>query len=166
MALAVFLVGSIGVVHPRILNWWAAILSRYTRQPYRELQVRWITLAGIWLSYLAMWLVLGIAVALFVGGVMAIPAGAFPRVAGGYVAAWVASMIAVIAPAGMGVRDGIFGLLLRRMMPVGAAFTIALAVRLWITVIGAGLGGVAQTMPSGQAPGGQQETTGGGPSRT
>jgi glycosyltransferase 2 family protein len=153
IALAAFLVGSIFVVHPRILNWWAAILSRYTRQPYRELQVRWITLAGIWLSYLAMWLVLGLAVAFFVRGVMAIPAGQFPSVASGYVAAWVASMMAVIAPAGMGVRDGIFGLLLRRVMPVGAALTIALAVRLWLTVIELAWLGVAQMSPSGPAPG-------------
>lgn len=83
IALGAFLVGSIFIVHPRILNWWAAILARYAKQPYRELQVRWITLAAIWLSYLALWLVLGLAVAFFVRGVMAIPSDQFPRVAGG-----------------------------------------------------------------------------------
>ena len=154
IALAAFLAGSIFVVHPRILNWWAAILARYAKQPYRELEIRWITLAGIWLSYLALWLVLGLAVAFFVRGVMVIPGSEFPRVAGGYVASWVGSMLAVIAPAGMGIRDGIFGLLLRRIMPVGAAFTVALAVRLWLTVLELAWLGVAHWAPRGPRGGG------------
>ncbi len=152
IALIAFLCGSIFVVHPRILNWWASILSRNTRQEYRPLEVRWITLAGIWVSYLLLWLVLGLAVAFFVRGVMAIPAAWFPAVGGGYVASWVGSMLAIVAPAGMGVRDAIFGLLLRRMMPVGAAFTVALAVRLWLIVLELGWLGVAQVTPSAPRP--------------
>jgi hypothetical protein len=153
IALAAFMAASIFVVHPRILNWWGAILARHAKQPYRELQIRWITLAGIWLSYLALWLVSGLAVAFFVRGVMAIATDQFPGVAGGYVASWVASMLAVVAPAGMGVRDGVYGLLLRRMMPVGAAFTVALAVRLWLTLLELAWLGVAQMTPSAPRPG-------------
>ena len=48
----------------------------------------------------------------------------------------------------MGVRDGVFGLLLSQMMPVGTAFTVALAVRLWITVVELAWLALAQAMPS------------------
>jgi hypothetical protein len=41
----------------------------------------------------------------------------------------------MIAPAGMGVREGVLGLLLRRVLPVGAAFTLAVAIRLWLTLV-------------------------------
>ena len=153
IALAVFLCASIFIVHPRILNWWAAILARYAKQPYRELNIRWITLAGIWLSYLALWALLGLAVAFFVRGVMAVPASQFPRLAGNYIASWVGSMLAVVAPAGMGIRDGIFGLLLRGVMPVGAAFTLALAVRLWLILLELAWLGVAQMAPGGPRTG-------------
>lgn len=149
IVLVVFLIGSIGVVHPRILNWWAAILSRYAKQPYRELEIRWIVIAGIWLSYVAMWLLLGLGLAFFVRGVMVIPFSAFPGLAGNYAASWVASMLAVVAPAGMGIRDGVFGLLLSSTMPLGAALTVALAVRLWVTLLELAWFGVAQVAPSG-----------------
>jgi hypothetical protein len=152
IALIAFLAASVFIVHPRILNWWAPILSRYAKQPYRELEIRWITLAAIWLSYLALWLVLGLAVAFFVRGVMAIPLDQFLLLAGNYVASWVASMLAVVAPAGMGIRDGVFGLLLRRSMPVGAAFTVALAVRLWLTLLELAFLGLAQMTPSAPRP--------------
>jgi hypothetical protein len=149
IVLVVFLIASIGVVHPRILNWWAAILARYARQPYRELQVGWLTLAGIWVSYLLTWLLLGLGLAFFVRAIMVIPFADFPRLAGDYAASWIASMLAVVAPAGMGIRDGVFGLLLNRTMPLGTAFAVALAVRLWLIVLELAWVGVAQAMPAG-----------------
>lgn len=148
IALAAFLFGSTFVLHPRILNWWAPILARYAKQPYRELQIRWLTMAGIWLSYLVLWIILGLSVAFFVRGVIAVSGDHVPRVAGNYVASWVGSMLALVAPAGMGIRDGIFGLLLRGLMPVGTAFTVALAVRLWLTLLEVACLGIAQMTPA------------------
>jgi hypothetical protein len=147
IVLAVFLIASIGVVHPRILNWWAAILARYAKQPYQELRVGWPILAGIWLSYVVLWFVLGLSLAFFVRGVMLIPLEQFPRLAGDYAASWVASILAVVAPAGMGIRDGVFGLLISRMMPLATALTVALAVRLWLTLLELVWVGIARTQP-------------------
>jgi hypothetical protein len=94
-------------------------------------------------------LLLGLGLAFFVRAIMVIPFGDFPRLAGDYAASWVASMLAVVAPAGMGIRDGVFGLLLSRMMPLGTAFAVALAVRLWIVLLDLAWVGVAQAMPAG-----------------
>jgi hypothetical protein len=78
---------------------------------------------------------------------MLIPFEQFPTLAGDYAASWVASMLAVVAPAGMGVRDGVFGLLLSRMMPLPTALTVALAVRLWLTLLELAWVAVARTQP-------------------
>ena len=76
----------------------------------------------------------GLGVALFVRAVLAIPLDWLPRLASNYALAWFVGMISVIAPAGMGVRDGTFGLLTSELMPIGTAMTVAVGVRLWLTV--------------------------------
>jgi uncharacterized membrane protein YbhN (UPF0104 family) len=95
------------------------------------------------------WLLLGLGLAFSVKAVMVIPFSEFPRLAAAYAASWVTSMLAVVAPAGMGIRDGVFGLLLNHTMPLGTAFTVALAVRLWMTLLELAWVGVAQAMPIG-----------------
>jgi glycosyltransferase 2 family protein len=156
LALLLFLFASLFILHPRILSWWAARLSRRANQPSRELRIHWSTLAAIGFSYLLVWVLLGLGLACFVAGVMNFPPQDFLRFAGNYVSSWIASIFAVMAPAGIGVRDGIFGLLLSGMMPLGAAFTVALAVRLWITVLELVWLMVALALPSGR-PAPQEE---------
>lgn len=153
------LAASIAVVHPRILNWWVGMLARYAKRPYRELRIGWGALASIWTVYMAMWILTGFGVAFFVRGVIVIPIEDFPRVAGDYLASWAASLLTVIAPAGMGIREGILGLRLRRLMPVGTAFTMAVAIRLWLTLLELLMLVAAQRMPSGSAAAPEQGAT-------
>ena len=42
--------------------------------------------------------------------------------------------LVMIAPAGMEIRDGMFGLLLEGLLPIGAAMALAVGVRLWLTL--------------------------------
>ena len=121
-------------VHPRVLNLWAGFLSRKLKQPYTELKIRWAAMAGIWAVYLLTWVVLGLGVGLFVRAVLAIPLDWLPRLASHYALGWFVGMISIIAPAGMGVRDGTFGLLTSNLMPIGTAMTVAVGVRLWLTL--------------------------------
>ncbi len=121
-------------VHPRVLNLWAGFLSHKLKQPYTELKIRWVAMAGIWAVYLLTWVVLGFGVALFVRAVLVIPLDWLPRLASHYALGWFVGMISVIAPAGMGVRDGTFGLLTSQLMPIGTAMTVAVGVRLWLTL--------------------------------
>ncbi len=128
-------VGAAVLVHPRVLNLWARVLSRALKQPYREMKVPWSTIALLWAIYLGVWVLHGLGAGVFVKGVMAIPLDRVPVMASYYALAWLVAMVSVIAPAGMGIRDGVLGLLLSQLMPVGVAFTVAVAVRLWMTVL-------------------------------
>ena len=121
-------------LHPKLINLWAAFLSKKLKQPYTELKIRWPALAGIWGLYLLTWVIHGLGVALFVRAVLAIPLEWIPRLASHYALGWLVGMVSMIAPAGLGVRDGTFGLLASSLMPIGAAMTVAVGVRLWLTL--------------------------------
>lgn len=133
--LFVFPAVALAVVHPRVLNLWAGFLARRMKQPYSKLEIGWGAVAGVWLTYSLMWLVVGLGVGCFVRGVISIPLTEVPLVGSYYAAAWFIGIISVVAPAGMGIREGAFGLLLSQAMPLGAALTIAVSVRLWMTLL-------------------------------
>ncbi len=133
--LFVFPVLALAVVHPRVLNLWAGFLARRMKQPYSKLEIGWGPVAGVCLTYSLMWLVVGLGVGFFVRGVISIPLTEVPIVGSYYAAAWFIGIISVVAPAGMGIREGAFGLLLSQAMPLGAALTIAVSVRLWMTLL-------------------------------
>jgi hypothetical protein len=46
-----------------------------------------------------------------------------------------AGLVIVLAPYGLGVKEGLLALLLQAFMPLGAAAAISLASRLWIVVV-------------------------------
>jgi len=133
--LFVFPVVALALVHPRVLNFWAGSLARRMKQPYTELQIGWGAVAGVCLTYFLMWLVVGLGIGFFVRGVISISLTEVPLVGSYYAAAWFIGIISVVAPAGMGIREGAFGLLLSQSMPLGAALTIAVSVRLWMTLL-------------------------------
>lgn len=133
--LFVFPAVALAVLHPRVLNFWAGFLARRMKQPYSKLETGWGAVAGVWLTYSLMWLVVGLGVGFFVRGVISIPLTEVPLVGSYYAAAWFIGIISVVAPAGMGIREGAFGLLLSQAMPLGAALTIAVSVRLWMTLL-------------------------------
>ena len=123
------------LVHPRVLNLWTRLLSRALKQPYQRLSVPWPTIAPLWGIQLGVWVLHGLGAGVFVKGVMVIPLDRVPELASYYALAWLVAMVSVVAPAGIGIRDGVFGLLLSRLMPEGVAFTLAVALRLWMTVL-------------------------------
>jgi hypothetical protein len=43
--------------------------------------------------------------------------------------------LTMIAPGGMGIREGALGLLLSRILPAGPAFTLAVGIRLWTLLV-------------------------------
>lgn len=132
-AAAAFVLGALTVVHPKLLNAWVGFLARKTGRPYTELKIRWRTIIAIWVMYLAAWIAWAFGAALFVRGVLRIEPAELVHIATSYALAWLAAMLTMIAPAGMGVREGFLGLLLEPILPLGTALSVAVAIRLWMT---------------------------------
>ena len=75
---------------------------------------------------------LGLAMACFARALLpSISGGQFAYIAGCYVMAWVAALLTMVAPAGVGIREGILGMLLAQTVAAGTAMTLAVAMRLW-----------------------------------
>lgn len=131
--LILFSLGAVGVLQPRLLNICTRFLSEKLNQPYSEFKIKWSAIAGIWAIYVLMWFVSCLGIGFFVRGVIVIPTEQVLPVGSFFATAWVIAMISIVAPAGMGIRDGIFGLLLSQVLPLGTALTVAVGTRIWMT---------------------------------
>jgi uncharacterized membrane protein YbhN (UPF0104 family) len=82
------------------------------------------------------WVLLGTAFHFFVHAFVSQPIGNAPQIAGSLVASYAAGYVALV-PAGIGVREGALATLLARVdaIPPSAAVVIALASRIWATVV-------------------------------
>lgn len=152
MALMVFPLISVVLVHPKVFNLWAGMLFRRLGQRYVKLDVHWGRLLGIWAMYVGAWSATCLGVALFIRGVIALGPGGTTFMGSSYAVAWLVGTFAVISPAGMGIREGALGLLLAQWMPEGPAFAIAVGIRLWLLLIEVGWVLVAMLLPRPEPP--------------
>lgn len=133
---------------PPLMNRVLSLAMRVARREPLEhpLSTRGIVVAVGWA--LAAWAVAGWQVWLVGTGVGLSPDGAgYLRATGAYAAAWAAGLLAVVAPAGLGVREAALVALLGGAVPNGGAvLVIVLTSRVLLTVadlVAAGLGGFA-----------------------
>src|SRR5690606_34601930 len=90
--------------------------------------------AALWLvAYGLTWLVLGAAFATFVGAFVDGMGPHARHFAGTIAAAYLSGYLFLLAPAGVGVREGVMTALLAQVVPTSAAIVIAVASRLWFT---------------------------------
>ena len=138
-----------GIVYPRALNAWMGRIARKLGQPYQPLEIGAGRMIGIWALYVATWILLAFAMACFTRSLLpSVGARELAFVAGCYALAWLAALLTMVAPAGMGVREGILGLLLAQVIAAGTAMTLAVAMRLWIVLMELIWFAVGTVMPS------------------
>jgi hypothetical protein len=122
------------LLHPRVFgpcaNW---LLQRFGRSPLESLlSGREVVAFGIW--YLLALTVLGIGVWWLVRAILGPQAGGPLFVGAGFLLSFVVSMLAFVFPSGLGVREGVFALVLARDVPGEVAIAAAAAVRLGLTL--------------------------------
>lgn len=123
------------VLHPRVFAPVSTkLLTRFRRQPLDEfLSTRDVALfAGL---YAVSHVFLGIGVWALVRGLVGAQTGGPLVVGAGYQLAFVVSMLAFVFPSGLGVREGIFALVLARNLPGDVAIGAAAATRLGFTLL-------------------------------
>ena len=57
-----------------------------------------------------------------------------PNLVSAYTLAWITGSVAIFAPGGLGVREGVMTLLLSPILPVPLAIALSFITRVWITV--------------------------------
>ena len=131
-ALLAFPAVACAFVYPKVLNAWAAPVARLLRQPYRHLEIGARQMFSIWVLYVCASTLLGLSMASLAQALLpTFSLGQLAYVAGCYALAWVAALVTMVAPAGMGIREGILGLLLAQTVAAGTAMTLSVAMRLW-----------------------------------
>jgi uncharacterized membrane protein YbhN (UPF0104 family) len=137
-ALVAFLVG----LHPRLLTRVISLAARIVRRrPFP------VTLGyGHMLRYLGLyvvnWLLFGGALFVFIRSFYALDVGSILYLTGAFSFAGMVGILAVFAPSGLGVREGILALFLDQVMPTAVALVVAVASRIWLTIVELGCAGV------------------------
>ncbi len=138
------LLAAVALVHPKSLKLWSRLLAKFLRQEWVPFDVRYSHLVSILAASLVTWLLSGFGFALFVEALTRGTEGRVVQLISINAASWLIGLLAVMVPAGVGVREGVMTLLLSSVLPHPTAAIIAIASRLWVTLIEVLLLGVAR----------------------
>jgi|tagenome__1003787_1003787.scaffolds.fasta_scaffold20950272_3 uncharacterized membrane protein YbhN (UPF0104 family) len=120
------------LLHPRILTPLTELLGRALRRPAASepSSMRGVAKAVCWL--VVQWISLGIGMALMTHGLGA--SVSVSRLLAAVALSWAAGLAMIFVPAGAGVREGVFTLLLAPAMGSSTALALALLARLALTI--------------------------------
>jgi hypothetical protein len=126
---------AIVLVHPKAMLLWSRILAKMLKQDWSPFEIKYLALLEFWLTGVVIWLVSGSGFGFFVLSVVDLPLSTVPSLMSMFAAAWLISLLAIVVPAGFGVREGVLVLMLSTLMPSATAVVIAFASRLWVTLL-------------------------------
>jgi hypothetical protein len=119
-------------LQPAVLNRLARSLLPRLKMEYVPIQLRFRAILGLWAVCLVLWVVFGAGFVLFARSLAPIDFSHGLLLMSNYAISWLVGVITIFAPGGIGVREGILGLLLGKVMPLATAFLIAVVSRLWL----------------------------------
>lgn len=121
-------------VYPPILNRLLRLVLSRLKRPVFELRLSYWRLLLITGMYFADWTLQGVGSYVLLNSFYPLPVSKLPVMLGGYAISWMIGFLILIAPAGLGVREGIFTLILRMVMPEPVAIISTLLTRIWMSV--------------------------------
>jgi glycosyltransferase 2 family protein len=123
------------VLHPRIIGpTLGTALRRLGREPLLQvIHLRRVLMLAAW--YLVAQLVLGVGVWLGVRAVGGPTVGSLAFVGGAFMFSFAVSMLVVVVPSGLGIREGVLALALAQHLPGSVAVGLAVVSRFEITIV-------------------------------
>jgi hypothetical protein len=130
------------ILHPRVLEKMInPILSILGRDPL-HLSVSYWDMLWILLVNLLAWSLGGLGFYFFVNSIIPVTWDYVLFLSGALALSSILGLVAVFAPGGLGVREGVLVYLLSHIMPGGVAVVLSILTRLWMTLIEVGLVGM------------------------
>lgn len=129
----------LALASPPLLNRLLRIVLPRLRQPVFALQLSYWKLLLIITMYLADWTLQGIGSWLLINSFYPLSFAYLPVIIGGFAVSWMIGFLLLVAPAGLGVREGVLTLILKLVMPLPLAIIAAGLTRMWITITEAGM---------------------------
>jgi len=121
------------VVYPPVLNRLLRSILPRLKRPVFALNLSYPQLLGLLGLYTSDWLVQGLGCFVLINSFYPLAPAHLPVLLGGYSISWILGFIFLIAPAGLGIREGIYTWILKLAMPETIAIISALITRIWMT---------------------------------
>lgn len=120
------------LLHPTVLNTVVGWVARLTKRPLLRWDGSWAE-GGILVGLnVLQWLGLGAAFTLFVDSLTALGPAHYPTLTAVFALSFLGGYVVLLAPAGLGAKEGVLTLLLASMLPLPVAAAIAVAARVWM----------------------------------
>jgi glycosyltransferase 2 family protein len=130
------------ILHPRILEKIInPILSLLGKNPLC-LSISYRDILGILLVNFLAWCLGGLGFYFFIDSIFPVASGTVLFLSGALALSSTLGLVAVFAPGGLGIREGVLVYLLSHIMPGAVAVVLSILTRLWMTLIEVGLVGM------------------------
>jgi uncharacterized membrane protein YbhN (UPF0104 family) len=124
----------LGVLYPPVLNRVLGVALKWFRRPPFELRLSYGRLLAILGICLLDWLAQGVGCFVLIGSFCRLDAAKLPVLLGGYAISWMIGFLVLVSPAGLGIREGVFTLVLKTVVPEPVAIIAAVVTRAWMTM--------------------------------
>ena len=120
----------LALLHPAALNLTFRVAGRLMpSRSFPPISVGYATILRAFVLYILLWVLYSVALFASIQAVHPLPAATFPALSAIYTFSYLAGLIMPLAPAGLGVREGLMALLLSQLMPLPAAAAASVLVR-------------------------------------
>lgn len=133
VVLAALTVGILALYPPMFRKLLNLGLSLFRRPPI-DFDLSFTSAFLLFWAYIVAWIIYGSSFWCMTLG-LGLPAGPFWPVTAAYGAAYLVGFLALFAPGGLGVREGVLAVVLTPYLPPGLSVVVAVASRLWMTIV-------------------------------
>jgi len=133
--LTLLLIASLMALHPGIIGRVINFVLKLLKKEQLEISFRYLTILKLFLYSILLWLIYSLAFYVLVRSITSIELRNPFKFAAILPLSWTIGYIALFAPGGFGVREGMLVLLLGEMLPPEIALAIAVVQRLWFLLV-------------------------------
>lgn len=130
-------------INPKIINFFLKIMEKLIHKKDMQIPITYKQMLKVVLLFIGNWLIVGIGFYMLAYSIYPIPLSQMLYTAGIFGLSCIIGILAIFAPSGLGVREGILVLGLGLIMPSEYAVIISIISRLWMTVSELALIGIA-----------------------
>jgi uncharacterized membrane protein YbhN (UPF0104 family) len=122
-------------LHPFVLNRLVGVVEKLTGSELSGLVLAYPKLLGLLIAYAIPWLLAGVGYYLFVDALGPMELALLPDMGAVFALSGLVGVLALFAPAGIGVREAAMSAMLSAYMPVAASIAVALAFRVALVAV-------------------------------
>lgn len=130
-------------INPKIINFFLKYVEKILKKNNLRIPITYPQMFKVVGLFICNWLIVGVGFGMLTSSIYQIPVSQILYVAGIYGISCIIGILAIFAPSGIGVREGLLVAGLSVVMPVEYAVIISIVSRLWITVSELTLIGIA-----------------------